>query len=81
MSSEGIDESKSFGMIAELDIYRAANILVKEYGAEQAPLMAAKRADALLELGDIEGQRTWKAVLRAVQELMRTERGLSERVN
>ncbi len=28
-------------MIAELDIYRAANILVKEYGAEQAPLMAA----------------------------------------
>ena len=68
-------------MTAELDIYRAANILVKEYGAEQTPLMAAKRADALLDLGDVEGQRVWKAVLRAVQELTRTERGPGERVN
>ena len=65
----------------DLDIYRAANILVKEYGVEQAPLMAAKRADAMLELGDVDGQRTWKAVLRAVQELTRTERGPGELVN
>jgi hypothetical protein len=49
-----------------LDIYRAANILVEEYGAEQAPLMAAMRADALLDLGDVDGHRVWKAVLRAV---------------
>jgi hypothetical protein len=58
-------------MTSDLDIYRAANILVKEYGVEQAPLMAAKRAGALLELGDVDGQRVWKAVLRAVQELIR----------
>jgi hypothetical protein len=38
-----------------LDIYRAAQVLVKEYGPEQAPLMAAKRADALLDLGDVDG--------------------------
>jgi hypothetical protein len=68
-------------MTAKLDIYRAANILVKEYGAAQAPLMAAKRADALLDLGDVEGQRVWKAVLRAVQELTRTERAPGESVN
>jgi hypothetical protein len=43
--------------------------------------MAAKRADALLELGDVDGQRIWKAVLRAVEELTRTERGPGERVN
>jgi len=43
--------------LAALDICRAANILVKEYGVEQAPLMAAKRADAMLELGDVDGQR------------------------
>jgi hypothetical protein len=55
-------EGKSVGMTAELDIYRAANILVKEYGAEAAPPMAARRCDALLELGDIDGQRTWKSV-------------------
>jgi hypothetical protein len=42
---------------SELDIYRIANILVKEYGAEQGPVIAAKRADALLDLGDVEGQR------------------------
>jgi hypothetical protein len=66
---------------AVLDIYRAANILVKEYGAEQAPLMAAKRADALLDLGDVDGQRVWRAVLRAVQELIRQERKPGERLN
>jgi hypothetical protein len=76
-----VGKGKHFGMTAELDIYRAASILVKEYGAEQAPLMAAKRADALLELGDADGQRMWKAVLRAVEELTRTERGPGERVN
>jgi hypothetical protein len=49
--------------------------------------MAAKRADALLELvarracGDVEGQRVWKGVLRAVKELARSERKLGERVN
>jgi hypothetical protein len=31
-------DDESFGMTAELDVYRAANILVKEYGSEQAPL-------------------------------------------
>jgi hypothetical protein len=81
MSSKGMDEGTSFGMTAELDIYRTANILVKEYGVEQAPLMAAKRADALLELGDLDGVQVWQAVLRAVEELIRTEREPGEMVN
>jgi hypothetical protein len=76
-----MNEGNVSGMAAEIDIYRTANILVKEYGVEQAPLMAARRADALLELGDIEGQRTWRAVLRAVQEITQMERGPGELVN
>jgi hypothetical protein len=68
-------------MVVELHIYRAAKIFVKKYGADLAPLMAAKRADAMLELGDVDGQRVWKTVLRAVLELTRTERGPGERVN
>lgn len=52
----------------------AANVLVQQYGIEDALLMAAKRADALLELGDVDGQRVWKSVLRAVQQLVRVER-------
>jgi hypothetical protein len=68
-------------MVAAIDIYRAANVLVQQYGPEEAVLLAAKRCDALLELGDVNGQRVWKAVLRAVEELVRLERKGGERVN
>jgi len=34
-------------MIPDLDIYRAANLLVKRHG-EDAPIHAAMRADAML---------------------------------
>ncbi len=39
-------------MIPDLDIYRSANLLVKQYG-EDAPIEAAMRADKLLEVGQI----------------------------
>ena len=68
-------------MTSDPDIYRVANILVREYGPEQAPFMAARRADTLLQLRDLEGLATWKAILRAVLELTRTELGPDERVN
>jgi hypothetical protein len=61
------------GTVVELHVYRAAKFFVEKYGADLAPFMARKRADAMLELGHVEGQRTWTAVLRAVQELLRTE--------
>ena len=66
---------------SSLDIYRTANVLLKEYPTEEAPLMAAKCADALLDLGDIDGQRVWNAVLCAVQKLVGLDRKPSERVN
>jgi hypothetical protein len=69
------------GMTSERGIYLIANILVNECGPAPAPLMAAKRADALLDLGDVDGQRVWKGVLRAVQELIRSDRKPGERVN
>jgi hypothetical protein len=56
---------------ADLDICRTANVLVKECGAEQAPLMAAKRADELLNLGDVDGQRV-NVLLRAITKNQRT---------
>jgi hypothetical protein len=68
-------------MTPALDIYRAANVLVQRYGAEQAALMAAQRIDALLELGDVDGQVVWKGILRAVQELTRAARKPDERIN
>ena len=55
-------------MIPDLDIYRSANLLVKQHG-EDAPIHAAMRADAMLEAGDLDGYAVWRRILRAVEEL------------
>ncbi len=59
-------------MTSDLDIYRSANVLIREHG-EDAALEAAMRADAMLEKGDLEGQAVWKRIVRAVEEIRRTE--------
>ncbi len=41
-------------MLPDLDIYRSANLLVKQHGKD-APIEAAMRADAMLEKGDLGG--------------------------
>jgi hypothetical protein len=46
------------GMIPERDIWRAANLLIREHGAE-AEMVAARRADEMLERGDRDGQLVW----------------------
>ena len=61
-------------MIPDLDIYRSAQVLVKQHG-QDAPIHAAMRADAMLEAGDLDGCAVWKRVLRAVAELQGTEPG------
>ncbi len=60
-------------MVDEIDIFRTANVLVKQHG-EDAPIHAAMKADELLEAGDIEGFTTFKRVLRAVGEMLSKER-------
>ncbi len=50
-------------MIPDLDLYRSANLLVKQHG-EDAPIEAAMRADAMLEAGDLDGYAVWKRILR-----------------
>lgn len=66
--------------IADLDIWRAANILIKQHGAESA-IIAAQRADALLEAGDMEGQRVWKRIAAACAEMLRRDRANGEPLN
>ncbi len=58
-------------MIADLDIWRGANLLVKQH-SEDASLMAAQHADEMLGRGVVEGQVVWRHILRAVDELMAT---------
>ncbi len=59
-------------MIPDLDIYRSANLLVKQHG-EDAPVHAAMRADAMLDKGDLDGYAVWKRIVRAVEELQKLE--------
>ena len=67
-------------MIPDLDIYRSANVLVKQHG-EDAPIHAAMRADAMLEAGDLDGYAVWRRILRAVGELGRAEPGTGKAVH
>jgi hypothetical protein len=55
-------------MVLDIDIWRSAQLLVREHG-EDAPVQAATRADAMLERGDLDGYATWRRVVRAVEEL------------
>ena len=55
-------------MIPDRDIWRAANLLIREYKAE-AEVVAARRADEMLERGDRDGQLVWFRIKRAIVEL------------
>ena len=56
-------------MIADIDTYRCAHLLIERYG-DNAPIEAAMRADVLMEAGDMEGVAVWKGIRKAVEELL-----------
>ncbi|MFQ5985392.1 MAG: hypothetical protein ACE5LL_07745 [Alphaproteobacteria bacterium] len=49
-------------VVTDLDTDRAANLLVKQHGSLTL-LRGAKRADQLLEAGDLDGERVWLRTL------------------
>ena len=55
-------------MIPDRDIWRAANLLIREHSAD-AEVVAARRADDMLERGDRDGQLVWLRIRRAIVEL------------
>ncbi len=59
---------------SDLDIYRAANVLIQKHG-EDAPIHAAMRADEMLEAGGMEGKTAWVCIVKAVEELRQREPG------
>jgi hypothetical protein len=61
-------------MISDLDIWRSANELIKQFG-DTADIEAAARADALLDKGDLDGQRVWQRILKAIEEMQNTAFG------
>ncbi len=58
--------------VSDLDVFRSANVLVNRHGAE-ATIHAAMHADAMLEKGDLDGQRVWLGILKAAKDLLEIE--------
>ncbi len=67
-------------MISDWELWACANLIIKQHG-DQAELQAGIRADALLDKGDLEGQRVWLRILDRIRELRRLEPAEAERVH
>ena len=61
-------------MISDLDIWRCAALMVTNYG-DLADIEAASEADAMLAEGDIDGQRVWMRIAKAIDELRTVKPG------
>lgn len=59
-------------MTHHLDPWRAAKLLIDQYGGAEAEHMAENRLFALSEAGDKAGADAWVVVVKAIQELRRT---------
>jgi hypothetical protein len=57
-----------FRVIPEIDIWRAANLMLKRYG-EKALKESTARADELESRGDYDGAATWRRITVAVGHL------------
>ena len=55
-------------MIADIDIYRSAKLLIDQHG-DEASIFAAMQADKCLEENDLDGKVAWLAVVEAIKEL------------
>jgi len=58
-------------VIPEIDIWRAATLMLKRYG-EKALEQSATRADELAADGDPDGADTWRRITAAVEQLANT---------
>ncbi len=60
-------------MTSDLDIYRSANELIKQFG-DAADIEAAMRADERLAAGDMEGEAVWVRIMKAVEQVRASDR-------
>ena len=57
-------------MVEDIDIWRTANLLLRQHGGD-APLIAAQRRNALLAAGNSNGTIIRTCVMTALEELTR----------
>jgi hypothetical protein len=58
-------------MIPEIDIWRAANLMLNRYG-DEADIESAIRAEELAEAGDRAGEAVWRRITDAIGQLENT---------
>jgi hypothetical protein len=58
-------------MIPEIDIWRAANLMLNRYG-DEADIESAIRAEELAEAGDRAGEAVWRRIIDAIGQLENT---------
>jgi len=56
-------------MISDWELWACANECIRQHGADAA-IFAAMRADALMQSGDDEGARTWRAIVTRIAKLL-----------
>jgi hypothetical protein len=56
-------------MITEWELWACAHHYIREHG-EDAPIIAAMRADELLADGDLDGFRTFQSIVRRISQLL-----------
>jgi hypothetical protein len=66
--------------VDEIDIWRTAAEMRRQFG-EDAAVISATRADAMLDQGDIDGFNVWKKVVAAINELDRKAPKGGEAIN
>jgi hypothetical protein len=64
----------------ELDIWRAANLLLRRHGKDAA-FVAAQRAKECMAVGDVEGLDIWKRIAEALLELLKDKPADGEHLN
>ena len=60
-------------MIDYHDVFTAAKLLIDQHG-DGAGLVAAQRADQMLDQGDLNGAMVWRGILAGIDELQRGRR-------
>ncbi len=60
--------------IDDIDIYRAAKLLIEKHG-DEAAVITIKRATKMLDDGDVDGYAVWKRILQAIEQLESTKPG------
>ena len=59
------------GMISEIDIWRVASLMLKQYGGE-ADIESAIRAEEFADAGDRASEAVWRRIIDAIGQLENT---------